>query len=105
MSELNEAGNEDKFRGHNIGFNENKEWIFNDTKQLVGENKNRPCGACGKPNTKEGYDGCLGELKGLMNACCGHGVVRSAYIQFLDGRCLYGEEALEEIPKLKGIKD
>jgi len=31
----------------------------------------------GKPNniqTEEGYDACIGEIKGATHACCGHGV-------------------------------
>ena len=31
----------------------------------------------GKPNkiqTEEGYDACIGEIKGVTHACCGHGV-------------------------------
>lgn len=40
------------------------------------------CGYCGKKRTTEGHDGCIGTLKGVMNACCGHGEVRMAYVQF-----------------------
>jgi len=36
----------------------------------------------------------LGELKGFMNACCGHGIAREAYIQFLDGFSIHGEDAV-----------
>ena len=35
-----------------------------------------------KRNTKEGHDGCLGTLPGIMNACCGHGDIDEAYVQF-----------------------
>lgn len=41
------------------------------------------CGNCGLKRTPEGYDGCIGHLKGgVMNACCGHGNELGAYIQF-----------------------
>lgn len=41
------------------------------------------CDHCGLKATKEGHDGCLGELPGpVMNACCGHGQDEVAYIQF-----------------------
>jgi hypothetical protein len=33
-----------------------------------------PCRLCGRPPTSEGYDACLGELRGAVSACCGHGV-------------------------------
>lgn len=41
------------------------------------------CEHCGKGVTKEGHDGCIGTLPDeVMNACCGHGVTLSAYVQF-----------------------
>lgn len=40
------------------------------------------CLNCKKKRTKEGYDGCIGELPNVMNACCGHGETKMAYIQF-----------------------
>ena len=40
------------------------------------------CNYCGLSRTPEGYDGCLGELENVMNACCGHGHVEKAYVQF-----------------------
>ena len=42
----------------------------------------RLCGHCGKHNTKEGHDGCLGVIPDAMNACCGHGEINDAYIQW-----------------------
>ncbi len=44
---------------------------------------NKPtCGHCGLKRTPEGHDGCIGKLKGVMNACCGHGDSSIAYVQF-----------------------
>lgn len=40
------------------------------------------CGHCGLNRTTEGHDGCIGTLENVMNACCGHGEVMMAYIQF-----------------------
>ena len=40
------------------------------------------CGHCKKHRTKEGHDGCIGALKNVMNACCGHGENKVAYVQF-----------------------
>lgn len=36
---------------------------------------------------------CLGSLAGVMNACCGHGDITEAYVQFLDGFCIRGRDA------------
>lgn len=65
----------------------------------------RVCSNCGKDRTKEGHDGCLGELIGITNACCGHGKKNEAYIQFLDGTGIYGEDAilLQEILKRNSV--
>tara|TARA_R110000787_G_scaffold155864_1_gene269719 strand:+ start:473 stop:742 length:270 start_codon:yes stop_codon:yes gene_type:complete len=40
------------------------------------------CLHCKKNRTLEGHDGCVGTLKNVMNACCGHGEGKMAYIQF-----------------------
>lgn len=40
------------------------------------------CSHCNLQRTKEGYDGCIGFLKRVKNACCGHGDIRGAYVQF-----------------------
>ena len=34
----------------------------------------RPCKKCGKFPTEEGFDYCLGYIKGATSACCGHGI-------------------------------
>ena len=59
------------------------------------------CVKCGELPTPEGHDACLGELPGLMNACCGHGNVGSAYVQFLDHNVIDGESAMIIINELK----
>lgn len=80
-------------RGHKIELREG-EWVYSDTKEFTIETwEKRPCGSCGLHNTEEGHDGCLGTLIGTMNACCGHGNSKEAYIQFLDGKSVHGEEA------------
>lgn len=88
-------------RGHEI-YRKNREWFYFDTNEPTAGN-HRPCGHCGKPDTPEGHDGCLGTLdKSLvMNACCGHGNQDEAYIQFWDGSELRGKEAIESFKKLK----
>jgi len=83
-----------KLRGHDIEYI-NNEWVYSDTKEsTVSTFKNRSCGHCGKHNTPEDHDACLGRLKGLMNACCGHGLINEAYVQFLDGFSIHGEDAV-----------
>lgn len=93
------------YRGHNIEL-VNNEWIYSDTKESV---KNfhlvRTCGNCNEPYTNEGHDACLGTLKGIMNACCGHGNIAEAYVQFLGGFCIEGKDAKVILDILKRIRD
>ncbi len=67
-------------------------WYYCDTGKPVKEQPDRPCGHCGLPNTPEGHDRCLGELPGVMNACCGHGERGESYVQFNNGVRLAGME-------------
>lgn len=48
---------------------------------LNGYGKDK-CSHCGIGRTPEGHDGCIGTLKNVMNACCGHGQIEMAYVQF-----------------------
>jgi hypothetical protein len=59
------------------------------------------CGHCGLKRTPEGHDGCIGTLPNIMNACCGHGENRHAYVQFWNTECIRGEEALKHINEHK----
>ena len=58
-------------RGHKTYFDGN-DWRYVDNNEIV--NDMRPCKRCGKTPTTEGYDVCLGHIKGVKSACCGHGV-------------------------------
>ena len=89
-----------KLRGHHIWFITN-EWVYWDTGESV-EGNDRPCGYCKKENTIEGHDGCLGTLKGIRNACCGHGQESEAYVQFSDNYCIRESEALKFMGKEYG---
>ena len=60
-------------RGHRITF-VNNQWVYEDTKEPI--KKERACVRCGKMPTKEGYDACIGYIKGVKSACCGHGVTK-----------------------------
>lgn len=70
-----------RWRGHEMVCNEAGLWRYCDTGRPVSEDPNRNCGHCGRPNTGKGHDGCLGEIPGVANACCGHGVEGDAYVQ------------------------
>ena len=60
------------------------------------------CDHCDLQRTPEGYDGCLGKLPGVMNACCGHGKFGSGtYVQLLDGTSIAGDDAKLLITILK----
>lgn len=86
-------------RGHPMFFKDGQ-WLYKDTKSPTVGN-NRACGNCGKPSTREGHDGCLGSLSGVMNACCGHGIENEAYVQFSAKRTIRGKDAIEKISGLK----
>ena len=86
-------------RGHKIE-KLNSEWVYSDTKEPTAYNE-RDCGFCGMNNTKDGHDGCLGTLPGLMNACCGHGELNTAYVQFLDNKIISGQDSIKIIEILK----
>lgn len=85
----------DHWRGHPIEKDEHGYYRYADTKQYVWKAADRPCGHCGKSNTPEGHDGCLGELPCTLNACCGHGETESAYIVLWTGDRLAGQDALD----------
>ena len=69
------------------------------TPEMAGSGQFGICAKCGLPPTPEGHDGCLGTLVGnVMNACCGHGLDRQAYIQYWDGRRISRQEAINKFP-------
>ncbi len=59
---------------------ETGKWYYED-----GQNTNelRACPKCNRLPDENGHDACLGNLPGVKNACCGHGV-QDGYIQFLN---------------------
>jgi hypothetical protein len=61
----------------------------------VFENKGKKCKVCSKtykPNDDQ--DPCIQNLPSVANACCGHGDLKQAYVQFMDGNCVRGEHAI-----------
>jgi hypothetical protein len=84
----------DKLRGHDIYF-DGKSYRYTDNNdETVLTWHGRDCGHCRLPNRPDGHDACLGELVGVMNACCGHGVDEQAYVQFADGSTVHSNDAL-----------
>lgn len=72
----------DTLRGYPI-YHGDTEWRYVDTNESTSENwEKRPCKLCNQFQDKDGHDPCLGELPGVMNACCGHGNPKEAYIQY-----------------------
>lgn len=89
----------DTHRGHRMYFDESvQEWRYIDNQTLVKDHWHlRPCDHCGEHNTPEGHDACLRTLPGVMNACCGHGVITEAYVQFSKDVVIRGQDAVDWI--------
>lgn len=84
----------DSFRGYPI-YLDGGAYRFADTGEPTAATyQDRPCGHCGLADSEEGHDGCLGTLTGVVNACCGHGLVDDAYVVLTGGDRLAGAEAL-----------
>ena len=77
------------WRGNEM-YRKNGKWFYSSDNIPVPSDKDRACGHCGKSQTIEGHDGCLGTIKGVMNACCGHG--KGPWIQLLDGSTSSGKD-------------
>lgn len=90
-----------KFRGNAIYFDGEQYRYCSDNKPTAAHWKQRPCGHCHKPNRADEHDACLGELPGVINACCGHGTTQEAYIQFTDKEIKRGEEAIQHFELLR----
>lgn len=83
-------------RGHGIYWcRETNVWRYVSDNIAVQHDRNRACGACQLPNTPEGHDGCIGTLPNVKNACCGHGSIREAYVQFNDNHRIEGQAAID----------
>ena len=70
-------------RGHKIFYN-GTEWRYEDNGEIIDHN--RPCARCGKKPTPEGYDACIGHVKGAKSVCCGHGKSKSLVV--MDGEAI-----------------
>ena len=90
----------DTFRGYSI-YQDSEGWMYEDGTRVDLCCQSKGCGHCGLADTLEGHDGCLGALSGVLNACCGHGIVQDAYVQLESGESLYGEEAVDYMSKIR----
>lgn len=83
------------FRGYPI-IRVNGKWVYRDTGEMAGfDGTIRPCKKCGKTfggSDMGDPDPCLGNLPGVDNACCGHGVREDSYIRFTNGLVVKGFE-------------
>jgi len=79
MREAKPVNTANYLRGHKIEMVDGQ-WVYSDNRTPTAGNP-RDCGFCGRPNTTDGHDGCLGTLPGVRNACCGHGEPNMAYVQ------------------------
>lgn len=73
------------------------------TPEMAGSGQHGICVECGLGPTPEGHDGCLGTLDEsiAMNACCGHGNARMAYIQYWDRSDIRGPAAIDEQRRMR----
>lgn len=75
------------------------------TSEMAGSGQFGTCDKCKLGPTREGHDGCLGTLPGpIMNACCGHGNNKQAYIQYWNRKIITSDEAVVEQARLKRNK-
>lgn len=71
---------ESYIRGHKIIFSRIfKQWVYADTMKPITQDE-RACIRCGKSPTAEGHDNCLGRIKEVKYACCGHGITNEYFI-------------------------
>jgi len=76
------------------------------TSELSGSGQFGICIKCHKGHTQEGHDGCLGTLPGqVINACCGHGQGRNAYIQYRRGGIVRGSYARNNQIRIINLRD
>ena len=50
----------------------------------------RKCGTCGADVGPDRPDACFGMLPGVIDACCGHGFRRRAYLHWANGLIIRG---------------
>jgi hypothetical protein len=63
----------------NIIYFDGKVWRYKSDNTIADYDK--PCARCGQMPTSQGHDACLGNIKNVKNACCGHGV-SEPYVEY-----------------------
>jgi hypothetical protein len=78
-------------------------WLFSDDKTPVPGygGQFRPCKKCGAVMNDHEADKCLGQLPGVRNACCGHGVPSQAYISFHSGLIIEGFSVTQDAQEVE----
>jgi hypothetical protein len=66
-------------RGHEIYYTADKTWLYVNNNRPI--DKERPCQRFGRKPTKEGYDVCLGYIRGVTSTCCGHGIIDPFFVK------------------------
>ena len=90
-----------KLRGWEIYY-DGDQWRFTDNDQPTVETyQARPCGECSRAVSAAGPDPCIGWLKGVANACCGHGDPGDAYVMFDGGLIVRGRDALRHFAAVR----
>lgn len=84
----------DVWRGYAIELDRDGVWLYVDTQRPVSDDPERMCGYCRMSNNEVGHDACLGTLPNVINACCGHGREKEAYVQLINGEVMSGSEAV-----------
>ena len=81
------------YRGHKIYSLNGSDWKYEDTDKPTSDL--RGCVRCGRAGINgSDHDACITDLRGVVNACCGHGNDEEAYIQFMDGSVVRGTDAV-----------
>lgn len=70
---------------------------FNSDEELHAKTQDLTCIKCNLKPTPEGSDPCLGNLPGVLYACCGHGKPGRAYILFENGIHIQGFDTVRNI--------
>ena len=71
MMANNDMPAKSNIRGYPIIFKDG--WKFEDNGKNIRE-ETRNCLRCGRNPTMDDHDSCLGKLKNVKSACCGHGI-------------------------------
>jgi len=74
-----------EINGNEITSKDGEKFFYSSDNQPVDWYNIRKCPVCGKKQTKEGHDACLGTLKGVRFACCGHKNNLGPYLMLDDG--------------------